>query len=238
MIPTSDRVSYYRAALRALRFVEQRRPTGRRFGVEADARWTALRGDLTIADRIDLLIRDANAEWPGAFGARAVFGLDDVAEDDPFGARWAPLDPVDGEEIWRSLTRESPPSTLGAALDAAASEWSKKLAPFSLGVIASNDRVVVAGPSAIASAVAAFAESSDLDWYRQVVVVATSPAERQLAALTPAWLNVNTPLRVLRTGEMPDAPGGSDRRLLVSDDAEGDDRQWASELAATGKKKG
>jgi hypothetical protein len=38
-----------------------RRPTGRRFGTEADARWNGFHGSLTIADRLDLLVRDADA---------------------------------------------------------------------------------------------------------------------------------------------------------------------------------
>lgn len=38
--------SYYRAALTALRFVEARRPTGRRFGAEADALWASFAGGL------------------------------------------------------------------------------------------------------------------------------------------------------------------------------------------------
>jgi hypothetical protein len=37
----ADRATYYRVALSCLRFIEQRRPTGRRFGLEADARWVA-----------------------------------------------------------------------------------------------------------------------------------------------------------------------------------------------------
>ncbi len=229
MVSPSDALAYYRAALRALRFVEQRRPTGRRFGTEADARWAALRGDLITSDRIDLLIRDANAEWPGALGARAVFRLDDVAEDDPFGAEWAPLDPVDGEEVWRATAAEPAPTTLGAALDAVAAAWETKLSPFSVGSLGPTDRLLVAGPSAIASALAAFGESSDLGWLRQVYAVATPPAARQLVALAPAWLNVNQPVRVLAADEAVEtlAP----RRALVSDDASTDDRRWALALA-------
>ena len=64
--------AYYRAALAGLRHVEAQLPSGRRFGPQADARWTELRGSLTTADRIDLLLRDASAQWPSAFAARAV----------------------------------------------------------------------------------------------------------------------------------------------------------------------
>jgi hypothetical protein len=63
----------------ALRYLEGRRATGRRFGADADALWSSLQGDLTTANRLDLLIRDADAEWPGGFGARTVFAMRGVA---------------------------------------------------------------------------------------------------------------------------------------------------------------
>jgi hypothetical protein len=62
--------AYYRGVLTALRFLEQRRPTGRRFGPEADLRWSSFRGHLLDIDRVELMVRDADAEWPGALGAR------------------------------------------------------------------------------------------------------------------------------------------------------------------------
>lgn len=86
-----DRARYYAAALRALRFVERRAPTTRRFGANADALWGAFHGRLETADRIDLLIRDADAQWPSAFGARGVFALATSAEEDAFGPEWSPM---------------------------------------------------------------------------------------------------------------------------------------------------
>ena len=71
---------YLEGALKLLQFVETRRPTGRRFGPDADARWSSFRGDLETVDRIELMIRDADAEWPGGFGARNVYALQGVAE--------------------------------------------------------------------------------------------------------------------------------------------------------------
>jgi hypothetical protein len=85
---------YYEGAPCALRFIEARRPTKRRFGAEADATWKAFRGDFGTSARIDLLLRDADAQWPGAFGARTVYDLAAVAEDEAFGAAWLPLDDV------------------------------------------------------------------------------------------------------------------------------------------------
>jgi len=76
--------------LAALRFVQTRRPTKCRFGAEADATWADFRGDLGGAARIDLLLRDADAQWPGAFGARSVYDLAAVAADEAFGATWEP----------------------------------------------------------------------------------------------------------------------------------------------------
>lgn len=111
---------YVEGALRLLQFVETRRPTGRRFGADADARWNGFKGDLATADRIELMIRDADAEWPGGFGARTVYALPGVAEDEPFGAHWEGLDPVAAEELWRRVKTEPAPSSLGATLTAIA----------------------------------------------------------------------------------------------------------------------
>src|SRR5690606_36252944 len=62
--------TYYRGALTALRFLEERQSTGRRFGPDADLRWASFRGHLLDLDRVDLLIRDADAQWPGSLGPR------------------------------------------------------------------------------------------------------------------------------------------------------------------------
>ncbi len=120
-MPTS---SFYSAALSSLRYVEHRSPTGRRFGEDADARWRAFRGHLTTADRIDLLLRDADVEFPGAFGPRTTFALRAVAEDEPFGADWAKLSDPDAEALWRKLVRDgAPPADLGGAIGAIGRAW-------------------------------------------------------------------------------------------------------------------
>jgi hypothetical protein len=95
--------SFYAAALAALRFVEARRPTKRRFGPDADATWAEFRGDLGSSARIDLLLRDADAQWPGSFGARLPYGLGALAADEPFGAAWVPLDDVDAAYLLGSF---------------------------------------------------------------------------------------------------------------------------------------
>jgi hypothetical protein len=74
-----------------LKFVEERRPNRRRFGADADALWKGRAGELPPGERLDLLFRDADAEWPGAFGARTASDRGVVPEDEPFGAGREPL---------------------------------------------------------------------------------------------------------------------------------------------------
>jgi len=99
-----QKAAYYEAALPALRFVQQRLPAARRFDPDAAARWAVLRGHLTAADRIDLILRDANAQRPSDIGPRTVFALRAVAEDDPFGAAWDPSTP------WTPMSSGTMPS--------------------------------------------------------------------------------------------------------------------------------
>lgn len=218
--------AYYRAALAALRFVEQRQPTGRRFGAEADAQWSSFKGDLTTADRLDLLIRDADAQWPGAFGARTVFAKEAVAEDEPFGADWPPLDPVEAEELWRAApdVADSPAAALGRVAEI----WELSLAAFDASPINPAEKLIIAGPSAIAGTILAFANGADLDWSEQVTVVATPPGHRQLAALAGGILNATKPSKIV-TAAHASAPKSA--RLLASDDAHPDDSRRATELA-------
>lgn len=219
--------AYYRAALQALRFVESRRATGRRFGAEADALWSSFRGDLGTSARIDVLLRDADTEWPGAFGARSVYDLGGVAEDEAFGAAWQPLDDVDAEALWRELRDQEPPSTPADALAAMARAWDLSLGPVEVGAVGPTDGFIVAGPSAIAALVAAFAGGQDLDWSAQVTVVATPPAHRHLAAAAAALVNVTAATRLFAAGQP--APGRPGARVLVSADADPTDRAAAEQ---------
>lgn len=220
---------YVEGALRLLQYVESRRPTGRRFGADADARWTGFRGDLETADRIELMIRDADAEWPGGFGARNVYALQGVAEDEPFGSQWQGLDPVATEELWRRIKADPPPTAPQATLEAIARAWDVELRAHELEPVAATDHLVLAGPSAIAAAIEAFATGSALDWSEQVVVIASAPATRQLAAAASAILNVARPVRVYTAFEtVPALKRGA--RLVVSPDAEAADRTAASAL--------
>jgi hypothetical protein len=221
--------SFYAAALVALRFVEVRRPTKRRFGPDADATWTAFRGDLGSSARIDLLLRDADVQWPGSFGARLPYGLGALAADEPFGAAWVPLDDVDAEELWRRVIAEPAPSSARDALTRVALAWGITLSPFDVGPIGAADKLVVAGPSAIAAAIDAFGRGADLDWSDQVFVIATSPAHRQLAILGAALVNASKATRLVNTdGPQAQVPRGA--RLVVSADASADDRSTAERV--------
>jgi hypothetical protein len=226
-VPMPDPVrSYYRAALSGLRHIEARRPSGRRFGENADALWRSFAGELTTSDRIDLLIRDADAEWPGAFGARTVFARAGVAEDEAFGVGWYPLDPPDAEELWREVTRSDAPADVSSALVSAAASWGVTLSAFELGEINASEKVLVAGPSAIAAVIARFSDYRGLGWGEQVAVVATPECHRQLALLGAALVNVNKPTRVLPATEF-EQQRPSARRVLVSPDADPRDRAVA-----------
>jgi hypothetical protein len=227
-MPTDAEIrAYYTAALSALRFVEARQPTGRRFGADADARWSSLRGELTTADRLDLLIRDADAQWPEAFGARTVFAKRAVAEDEPFGADWQPLDPVDAEALWRAALGEAVAQSPRAALEGVARAWGMSLHEYDAGTIGATDRLIVVGPSAIASTIEAFVGRSDLDWAEQVTVLATPPAHRQLGALAGALLRSTKPTRVWNEQTTSAA---KEHRLVRSSDADPADAARAEEI--------
>jgi len=222
--------AFYAAALEGLRFIEARRPSGRRFGADADAVWGSLRGNLTAADRIDLLIRDADVQWAGAFGARTVFAMRAVSEDDPFGAEWSPLEPVDAEELWREVVRASPGASLREALTRAAKAWSVELRAQDAIDVAPADKLLACGPSAVVALAEAFAAGRDLDWADQVVCVASPPAHRQLAAMAAALLNASRACELVGPSTavkpMPAARLAT-RRLIISEDAHPDDAAWA-----------
>jgi hypothetical protein len=207
----SDVRAYYTAALAGLRYVEGRRPTGRRFGPEADARWSNFRGDLTAADRMDLLLRDADAEWPSAFGARTTFDERAVAEDDAFGAGWPGLAPVEAEEVWRNGARLEAQADLDALFLAWSRAWDASLGSFEVGPLTTS-ALVVAGPSAIAAVIRGFVGRSDLSLSEQVTFVASSAAHRQLAALSTAIVGSAKAPRIVSSGAVTGKP-------LVSDDA-------------------
>jgi hypothetical protein len=225
-VSDSEARAFYTASLAALRYLEAERPTGRRFGPDADARWKAFEGDLKAIDRIDLLIRDADAQWARSFGARTVFDFGEVAEDEAFGPSWPRLDPVEAAALWRA-SEEVAPRSLFEALQAAAGAWGLALERIALEApVAPGDKLLLVGPSAIASVAQAFAEGADLDWSEQIVCVASPPAHRQLAALSGALLNAPRACRLLSEP----GPSLASHRLVASPDAQPSDRALANEL--------
>jgi len=108
VIHDGDRAAFYRASLAALRFCDAREARSRRFGPDTDSAWLGFAGDMRASERaserIDLLLRDADVQWPQAFAPRLVFGLVGLADDEPFGAAWASLEPALAEELWQTIT--------------------------------------------------------------------------------------------------------------------------------------
>jgi hypothetical protein len=232
--------SYYLTALTALRFLDERAGR-RRFGKDADARWKGFAGDdpedpaparlrvLSDLDRIDLLLRDADAQWPGAFGARTVFDLPEVAEDDAFGAGWDPE--LDGTALWKQVADAEPPSDLPDLLRRLAAVWDVLLAPHTLPPLRPSSRWLLHGPSATAAAIQAFAASPDAVWHTQIFAIAEPPLAdgigprqqqrrafaRQLAALAAALLDQPARTRLLRA--VPAAHEHPGHERLTSGDA-------------------
>lgn len=219
-ISAADRHAYYRAALRGLRFVEHRAPSGRRFGADADALWKGFAGRLNASDRIDLLLRDADTEWPGAFGARATFGLRAMAEDEAFGAEWESLDGHAAAKLWAEIDAQAP-ADAATVLREVCQAWELAVAPFEVGSLDPTLRIAVSGASAIVATILAFDARSDLAWSRQVVVVTDRPAERQLGALAVALLDASSATTIRGAAE-PETGGEPTPfgRALVSDDAD------------------
>jgi hypothetical protein len=209
--------SYYHGAFACLQYVDARRPTRRRFGPDADARWKAFKGHLSASERIDLLLRDANAEWPGAFGAREVFARDGIAEDEAFGADWQSLDAVEGEALWRGLSGRPGADAPRDALAAVGRAWSLNLGELKLPAIDAAEQLVVTGPSAVASLAHAFLGRSDLNWAAQVTCIATLPSHRHVALAASAVVDSHRPARVLTAAAVGSIPAAA--RIIRSDDA-------------------
>src|SRR5690606_33505843 len=231
---SSESQAYYRSTLALLRHVEARQPSQRRFGDEADALWAQFKGELTTLDRLDTLLRDADAQWPGAFGARNVFHLPGVAEDETFGSEWQSISGLEAEALWKTGTQIKSEG-VDEVLTTLAESWDLELRAIDVGTIAPADHVLVVGPSATASLIQAFVGKSDLDWAEQVTVIATGPAARQIAVAAGAILGSTKATRLF-SSEAADLDRarthlkGKPARLLESPDASPDDLAAAKSI--------
>lgn len=234
--PTEEEVrSFHLAAHLGLRALDAR-GARRRFGDEADARWKQFRGQLTEADRLDLLLRDAATVAPLAFAPRDVFALPGISTEDPFGPDWpGPPRGLAGELL---RARDEAAADPVAAFDRALALWQRAAAPIDPGTgprVAPSTRLLVGGASLLRHLVGVFAAGRDaLDLADQVILVADRPHERQLFGLAAVLLGTTSPPRCVAPDASPErwkALGVT--RLdatLVSPDASDDVRDAVARL--------
>ena len=171
-----DRAAFYGAAVLGLRALDARERTPRRFGADADARWTQFAGALGVGDRIDILLRDAAGTWGAAFSPSECFGFFGLADDEPFGPDW---DGIDDHAAKKLLADPSG----SPSLDSVAAALGVKAASVVIPPLSPSTKLVVAGGAAFVAVAKAFAENRALSWTDQVVAIADKGAFRQLAKL-------------------------------------------------------
>lgn len=177
--------NFYRASLLALRALDARDSSARRFGADAEATWNDFRGHLSPSDRLDLLVRDGAVKWGAAFSPAQVFSLFGLAADDPFGPDWRSLGADAAKKLW------SNPQVGDLASCAAALGISASNVP--LPVVTPSTRLVVAGGAAILAVAQHFATDRGLRWSSQVLVASGRPAHRHLAGLVAPLLAAEGP---------------------------------------------
>lgn len=101
--------AFYRAAGLGLRALDARETVPRRFGTDAEARWTQFAGALGPGDGIDILLRHAAGTWGPPFSPSECFRLFGLADDEPFGPDWAG---IDDQAARRLLAEPDGPATL------------------------------------------------------------------------------------------------------------------------------
>jgi hypothetical protein len=189
-----DRSAFYGAAVIGLRALDARESTPRRFGPDAEARWTQFAGALGAGDRIDILLRDAAGTWGAAFSPSECFGFFGLADDEPFGPDWGG---IDDHAAKRLLAESDAPATL----EHIAYGLGVKAASVPVPPVTPSTKLVVAGGTAIVSVAKGFAENRALSWTDQVVVVAEKAAWRQLAGLAAVLLGARGRTALVRPTE-------------------------------------
>lgn len=208
-ISSQQKESYYKAAILGLRALEAKEGRGRRFGPNADARWSRFKGKLHDGDRLQILLRDASAPWGIAFAASHIFRLEGVALDEPFGPSWVV---PNGAQAGRYLDVSDAPT-----IESCAALLGVSATPVELPEIRPNTHVTVAGGAAILAVTKAFASRDDIDWTRLVTIIADAPAHRQLAGLASVFVGAVKPCSVVASERAQPALGAI---AVVSPDAE------------------
>jgi hypothetical protein len=225
--PTADeREAFYTAAVLGLRALDAQEQAARRFGPDADARWSQFAGALGAGDRLDILLRDAAGKWGAAFSPSNCFGFFGLADDEPFGPDWASLQDPAAKGLLTETGGE------GATIARVAAILGVVVTPVSVPSLTKATKVVIAGGAALVAAANAFAKNRELSWPNQVVAIANRGAFRQLAGLTAVLLGARDPTLIVR----PSADAANAMRAagfahldaaIVSSDAEPE----AAELA-------
>ncbi len=175
-VSPQQREAFYAAAVAGLRALDARERSPRRFGADADTRWASFQGNLTEADRIDLLLRDAAVTWGAAFSPADAFALFGLAPDEPFGPDWQPLSTSAARRAIAEPPGSTSPAALAALLGIAPS-------PTQVPALTPSTRLGVAGASALVAVADAFLRTPGLSWSDQALAIATTPVDRQLAGL-------------------------------------------------------
>ncbi len=214
----AQRDAFYAAAVAGLRALDARERVPRRFGPGADARWAAVRGSLTDADRLDLLLRDAAVAWGAAFSPAEVFGFFGLAPDEPFGPDWHPLPVHAARRAFADPASPTAPAALAGLLGVGGARPTMPL-------LTPSTRVAVAGGAALIAVAEAFLAVPALSWSDQVLVIATAPAHRQLAGLLAVAVGAAARTRLTRPGDdlravLKDAGFAQLDLAVVSGDAE------------------
>ncbi len=191
-VSPANRDAFYAAAVAGLRALDARAP--RRFGPDADIRWSAFKGALTDADRIDMLLRDAAVTWGSAFSPAEVFGLFGLAPDEPFGPDWQPLASSTARRMLQDPSSGATPGSLARLLGITPQ-------PVALPSLSASTRLAVAGGAALVAVAEAFAAKPGLSWSDQVLAVATEPAHRQLAGQLAIVVGSSGRTRLTRPGD-------------------------------------
>lgn len=223
-----ERVVFYDAAVLGLRALDTRERSARRFGADADARWTHFAGSLGAGDRLDILLRDAAGTWGAAFSPSECFGFFGLADDEPFGPDWVGIDDRVAKRLFASL--DSP-----VTLDHIAQILGVQEADAAVPRLTPATKLVVAGGAALVAVAKAFATNGALSWTDQVVAIADKAAWRQLAGLAAVLLGARARTIIVRpSADVAKTSGGLHvDKAVVSPDAEPEAAEFARSLGGS-----